>query len=125
MSLDIRSPEPTAARTTRGFAAEWHLEQDADGITARSAAGPSAGVSVVEDDDRVRLEFWISGPQPQALLSALTSSVFDHPAMRSHRPVLATLPHGEPQVLAELCSHLCDVRTYVAGSTCLLDGRVA
>lgn len=124
MSTDVRS-SGTARTTPRGYAAEWHLERSADGITALGATGPSAGVSVTEDEELVRLEFWVSGPQPEALLSALTSAVFDHPAMYGRRQVLATLPHGEPQVLAELCRHLRDVRTYVAGSTCLLDGRVA
>ena len=43
---------------------------------------------------------------------------------RPGRVVAAALPQRETEVLQELRAHVVDEHTHVAGSTCLLEGRV-
>ncbi|MQA34652.1 hypothetical protein [Modestobacter roseus] len=103
----------------------YRLESDDLGVTALDASGrPVAHVEVRADDAAVRLEFWLAQAAPRHVRTELTRSVFRHAALRPRRAVLAAVPHGEPDVLAELRAHVSDTRTHVAGATCLLEGRV-
>jgi hypothetical protein len=114
----------TPTSTPRAAAQDWWLEEDDHGVTALRGTGPVAHAEVQEDDASVRLAFWLEERLPRELRSQLTRTVFDHPALRRHRPVSVALPHGESDVLLEVRSRVDDARTRVAGSTCLLEGRV-
>jgi hypothetical protein len=115
----------TRSATDRRYGvAGWRLERDDHGVTAMTGDRPVAHVEVRDDATGVLLQFWTSEPLPHGLRSELTRRVFDHPALRSQRPISAALPHGESEVLQELRAHVVDARTHVAGATCLLEGRV-
>ncbi len=103
---------------------DWWLEHDDHGVTALNRRGPVAHVEVQEDDASVRLAFWLDERLPHELRTCLTRTAFEHPAIRPHRPVSVAFPHGESDVLQEVRSRVADVRTHVAGATCLLEGRV-
>ncbi|MCW2576065.1 MAG: hypothetical protein JWR66_2095 [Modestobacter sp.] len=77
-----------------------------------------------EDDDRVRLDFSIDERLPSELYTRLTSMAFEHPSLGPQRWVSAAFPHRETDVLLEMRSHVAVTSTRVAGTTCLLDGRV-
>jgi hypothetical protein len=103
---------------------DWWLERDEHGVTACSGRGAIAHAEVREDDDRVRLDFSIDERLPHELHRSLTSMVFEHPALHPRRLVSAAFPHRETDVLLEVRSHVVAISTRVAGTTCLLDGRV-
>lgn len=121
---DENRPTTTAGTTTDVPARDWWLVRDEHGVTACSRRGPVAHVEVRESDARVGLEFWVDELLPRALRTRLTSKVFEHPALRPHRPLSVGLPRGETEVLREVRSHMADSSTRVAGATCLLEGHV-
>jgi hypothetical protein len=53
------------------------------------------------------------------LLEAVFGLLGDEPS----RPVQATIPLGDSDLLAGLTDHLTDVRTRAAGATCLIDAK--
>jgi len=108
-------PSPTPA---------WRCEADERGVTAFSPSGPAAQVTVHEVDAGVQLDFWVSDGVPHQVRSELTRRVFQHPALRPRRVVAAALPQRETEVLQEIRAHVVDEHTHVAGSTCLVEGRV-
>jgi hypothetical protein len=125
--MPMSTPARTAVTTTTEegpSCSAWRCEEDDGGVTALSAAGPGAHVAVHDDDARVRLEFWVSDRVPRRVRGELTRRVFEHPALRARRSVVAALPQGQSEVLQELRSRVADARTHVAGATCLLEGHV-
>ncbi|MGY1747642.1 hypothetical protein [Modestobacter sp. SYSU DS0511] len=103
----------------------FRFEHDEHGVTALAGSGrPVAHVEVREDEAGVRLEFWLAQATPPRVRTELARSVFEHAALHPRRTVLAAVPHGQHDVLAELRAHVSGGRTHVAGATCLLEGRV-
>jgi len=122
----MRAPRSTTAGSgpKQTAAPAWHCEVDEAGVTAFSPTGPAAQVTVHEVDAAVQLDFWVSDGVPHQVRSELTRRVFQHPALRPRRVVAAALPQRETEVLQEIRAHVVDEHTHVAGSTCLLEGRV-
>jgi hypothetical protein len=108
-SVQLPTAGPTAEEPR---VQDWWLEQDEHGVTACNGRRPIAHVEVHEDDDRVQL------------YTRLTSMAFEHPSLGPQRWVSAAFPHRETDVLLEMRSHVAVTSTRVAGTTCLLDGRV-
>lgn len=103
----------------------WHLVRDDSGVTAVDEQGQLAAAWIREDGDQVCVEFELTAvPVPVQLGTELTRAAFDHAALRRTRPLLAVVPHGSTEVLDELRRHVPDARARMAGSTCLLQGRV-
>lgn len=105
-------------------ATAWRLVTDSAGVSALGPRGPVGGADLEEDGEIVRVDIWLDGGTlPHRLRGDLAGSIGDHPALRPGRLVVATLPHGEANLLEGLRSQLRDVRTRVAGSTCFVEGR--
>ena len=104
-------------------AAEWWLERDDHGVTARGARGAVARAEVQEQDPGVLLVFWVEERLPAELRTRLTRTAFEHPALRPRRPVSVAFPNRESDVLTEARRHVTG-SPHVAGATCLLEGLV-
>jgi hypothetical protein len=118
-------PPTTAPRTERpGEPRGWWLENDDAGVTARSQANQVAQVDVQDRGDRVDLAFWFDERVPSGMATDLAREVFQHPALQPHRPVAVALPQRHAELLGELRAHLVDSTTHVAGTTCLVVGRL-
>jgi hypothetical protein len=120
----LRSDRPDPDREGQDERHAWWLELDDDGVTAREASRLLAHADVREDGDRVQLMFWLDDGLSGEVGIGLTRQVFALPALRPHRPVAVSVPHEEVDVLTELRKHLVGAITHVAGSTCLVVGRV-
>jgi hypothetical protein len=123
----VRSEQPpmTAVRTElpsepRG----WWLENDDAGVTARCQGSQVAQVDVQDKGDRVDLVFWFDEPVPAGMATDLAREAFQHPALQPHRPVTVALPRRRAELLGELRAHLVGSTTHVAGTTCLVAGRL-
>jgi hypothetical protein len=120
-----QQPARTSVRTpVDAPGGHWWLERDDHGVTAGSGRVPVAHVEVREDGPRVDLVFWVADLLPRELNTRLTRSAFEHPAVRSRRPVTVALPRRATGLLLEARTHLADTSARVAGATCLLEGRV-
>ena len=104
--------------------ADWWLEQDDHGVTARDSHRAVAHVEVQDRGAVVGLVFWVDERLPRELRTRLTRTAFEHPALRSERPVSVAVPQRESEVLTEVRQHLANASSHVAGTTCLLEGRV-
>ena len=90
----------------------------------------SGGVTVAQADvvagPQVVVRFWVSAHALTAdTRGELVRTAFTHASLAPRQRVLATLPHEDAGLIAELRSHLSVTSTRVAGSTCLLEGLVA
>lgn len=103
---------------------DWWLDEDEHGVTARREHGAVAHVEVADEGATVQLVFWLDEGLPRQLGTALARAVFERPALRPRRPVAVALPHRETDLLQEVQAHVAEARTHVAGTTCLVDGRV-
>lgn len=87
--------------------------------------GAVAGARIREDDDCLTVDIWLEhGVLPSHLRIDLARGVLAHPSARAGRTLLAAFPCGESELLQGLRSGLTGVQTRVAGSTCLLEGRI-
>jgi len=87
--------------------------------------GPMAQARIQEHDGCLTVDIWLDrGFLPHHLKADLARGVLAHPTARPGRTVLAAFPCGESELLDGLRSGLSGVRTRVAGSTCLLEGRI-
>lgn len=88
-------------------------------------AGTVAGARIRENGDCLSVDIWLDrGTLPHHLRTDLARGVLAHPTARPGRTLLAAFPCGESELLEGLRSGLTGVQTRVAGSTCLLEGRI-
>jgi hypothetical protein len=83
---------------------------------------PVAAADIVDDGSVVRLGFRVDGGHlPVHVRRELVDAVFELPELRTRRPVQASIPLGDVELLAGLRTHCADVDTRAAGSTCLVE----
>lgn len=102
----------------------WDVVSCARETVATTASGTVAGATIEDAGDRVVVAFWTSPALPHELRAQLVETTFAHPAIRGQRPVLLSIPVNDSEVLVEARHHLDGARSRVAGSTCLVEGRV-
>lgn len=105
-------------------------------VTSVSLTGPDQ-VSVVRGGVTVAQADVVAGPQvvvrfweaTHALTTEdrveLVRRAFAHESLAPRQPVLATLPHEDSELIAELRNHVTVTSTRVAGATCLVEGHVS
>lgn len=87
--------------------------------------GRAVATAEVYDGPVVQLRFRIDhGHLPMQVRRRLIDAVFDLPLLQSPRPIQASLPLGDAELLAALRSHCAKVDTRAAGATCLVDAVV-
>lgn len=116
-------PRRIAMRSTDGR--HWQVLSCARRTVATTTHGAVAGATIDDAGDRVVVEFWSSPALPHELRALLVDTTFAHPAISGQRPVLLCVPVNDSEVLTEARNHLDDPHSHVAGSTCLIEGRVA
>jgi hypothetical protein len=85
---------------------------------------PVASADVAADRASVSLQFAVTpGHVPRSARADLLEAVFGLLGDEPSRPVQATIPLGDSDLLAGLTDHLTDVRTRAAGATCLIDAK--
>lgn len=113
------------------------------GMNAQVADGPVAaefgggGPLCIEQDGRqlaaarlyehghvVELQFVVTGTPPAALRQRLIDQVFARPEMRAPRPMQASLPLGDADLLDGLRRHCTTWHSRAAGATCLVDATL-
>jgi hypothetical protein len=98
----------------------------AAGVAVTTTGGLVAEARVIDQGQRVVLEFWTSSPGlPHELRTELVGRAFAHPALRLRRPVLICAPTGDSEVLTAVRRHVTLTRSHVAGATCLIEGAVS
>jgi hypothetical protein len=116
-------------RATPGRSADglnWVMRSDEHTVTAVTTTGTVAEARVSESDDRVVVELWVrDGLLPADLVAAFVGRVFGLPAVRPHRPALVCLPRRDAALLAQVQSFVRSAWTRAAGTTCLIEGRIA
>ena len=101
-----------------------------DGATAHvlveSGGHQVATADVVDGVDAVQLRVSVDhGHLPMQVRRTLLDAVFDLPALQRSRPLQASVPLGDVELLAGLRAHCTTVGTRAAGATCLVDGVIA
>jgi hypothetical protein len=123
-----REPVGTFPRRVRGQSRQghrWDVLTSAGGVTVTTPEGLVAEARVRDRERWVVLEFWTSSPAlPLELRRQLVRHTFDHPAVRAGRRVLACTPTGDSEVLTAVRDHVVGASSHVAGSTCLVQGRL-
>lgn len=121
-------PLATFPRRIQGRAPDghpWELLTSRTGVAVMSETGRLAEAHVVEEPERVVVDFRPTVPGlPADIGACLVRQAFAHPAVRAHRAILVTLPRGESAVLERVLAHLEGARSRVAGVTCLVEGHV-
>jgi hypothetical protein len=89
----------------------------------------SGGVTVAQADvvagPQVVVRIWTaSHALTTETREELVRSAFAHESLVPRQRVLATLPHEDSELIAELRTHLTVTASRVAGATCLLEGHV-
>jgi hypothetical protein len=103
----------------------WDLLVDRGGVTAVTTAGTVAAARVSPSDGRAAVAVWTAGTDlPQGLRAQLVAQALAHPVVRARPSVLVTLPRGDVEALDEARRRLVPSHTHVAGSTCLVEGRL-
>jgi hypothetical protein len=89
-----------------------------------SSSHPS--VRVLETAGAVRVQITVPRTGvPGGLPRRVVDEVFLLPELAKADLVEVTLPLGERDALEALREHLADMRSHAAGSTCLVEGRLA
>lgn len=87
--------------------------------------GRAVAAAEVYDGPVVQLRFRIDhGHLPMQVRRRLIDAVFDLPVLQAQRPIQASIPLGDTELLAALRSHCAKVDTRAAGATCLVDAVV-
>lgn len=86
---------------------------------------PVASADVRDEGPVVQLRFDVDhGHLPVQVRPLLVDAAFDLPVLKEARPVQATVPLGDAELLAGLRRHCAHVDTRAAGATCLVDAAV-
>ncbi|MBV9545218.1 MAG: hypothetical protein JOY61_12680, partial [Chloroflexi bacterium] len=83
-----------------------------------------AAALLSENGGVVELQFVVKGAPPAALRKRLIDQVFARPEMRGRRPLQASLPLGDADLLDGLRRHCATWQSRAAGSTCLVDATI-
>lgn len=109
----------------QGHVAPTHQQPERHVHHVEVGGGAVASADLSADGTVVRLRITL----PHGRLSVagcrdLVEAVFQLPELTEHCAVQATIPLGEPELLAGLRAHLTDVRTRAAGASCLIEASV-
>jgi hypothetical protein len=84
-----------------------------------------AAARLHEHGSVVELQFVVTGTPPAALRQRLIDQLFARPEMRAPRPMQASLPLGDADLLDGLRRHCTTWHSRAAGATCLVDATLS
>lgn len=100
--------------------------EDVSRVLVQDDGRPIAHVDVSDNGAAVNLRFSVNrGHLPMRARRLLVEAAFDLPPLKEQRPVHATLPLGDVDLLAGLRRHCTHVASRAAGATLLVDADVA
>lgn len=84
---------------------------------------PVAGAVVIDAGTEVTIRIHVVGGHvPPEARRKIVEKAFRSPAFGHARPVRATVPLGDPELIVELSRRLHPMHARAAGSTCLIEG---
>jgi hypothetical protein len=97
-----------------------------DGSTAVFAGDQrDAGADVIPRGAAVEIHFHTRGGHvPPEVRGVLIDAVFNLPELQGHRRLLASVPIGDAELIAQLRRRCESIATRAAGATCLIDAEV-